>query len=291
MSQGRSEPLRVKCLQKAIIKPTLYVLAVGISAYADDPATRQRLRLSYAHSDAAAVGKVLKLRGSPLFGAVVIRPITNDQATKSRIMDGLDWLKKQLSGKASQKDVGVVFYAGHGISDPHNHFFLLPVDGALGRLAETGISAETIRRFCQEATPCRLVLFLDTCHSGAVGLAQSERTAKARDELGLQLARNDCGVVMIASSRGNQVSLESDEWGAGAFTKALVEGLDGGACFANQKVVSVPLLYFYVRQAVMELTKGRQDPTINFDNPYTTDILFPLTSKAEPPATPLANSP
>jgi WD40 repeat protein len=291
VSQGRSEPLRVKCLQKAIIKPTLYVLAVGISAYADDPATRQQLRLSYAHSDAAAVGKVLKLRGSPLFGAVVIRPITNDQATKSRILDGLDWLKKQLSGKASQKDVGVVFYAGHGISDPHNHFFLLPVDGALGRLAETCISAETIRRFCQEATPCRLVLFLDTCHSGAVGLAQSERTAKARDELGLQLARNDCGVVMIASSRGNQVSLESDEWGAGAFTKALVEGLDGGACFANQKVVSVPLLYFYVRQAVMELTKGRQDPTINFDNPYTTDILFPLTSKAEPPATPLANSP
>ena len=82
--------------------------------------------------------------------------------------------------------------------------------------------------------------------------------------------------MLIGSSRGNQVSLESDRWRAGAFTKALVEGLKGGACFANQKVVSVPLLYFHVRQAVVDLTNGKQDPTINFDSPYTTDIVFPL---------------
>ena len=41
------------------------------------------------------------------------------------------------------------------------------------------------------------------------------------------LAAPENGVIVFASSSGRQESLEKDEWGNGAFTKALVEGIDG----------------------------------------------------------------
>ena len=37
----------------------------------------------------------------------------------------------------------------------------------------------------------------------------------------------------FASSQGREVSLERDDWGNGAFTKALVEGLGEGKAAAN----------------------------------------------------------
>jgi hypothetical protein len=47
------------------------------------------------------------------------------------------------------------------------------------------------------------------------------------------LSSAENGVVVFASSTGMQLSLERADWGNGAFTKALLEGLEGEADYTR----------------------------------------------------------
>ena len=79
-----------------------------------------------------------------------------------------------------------------------------------------------------------------------------------------ELAKSDGFVVVFTSSTGKELSIEKKEWGYGAFTMALLEGLSGKA--ANEKrVVSIARLNDYVADRVKALTEGKQHPT--FINP------------------------
>jgi uncharacterized caspase-like protein len=51
------------------------------------------------------------------------------------------------------------------------------------------------------------------------------------------------------------------EWGNGAFTKALVEGIRGKADFKSTGRITVNMLDLYVSERVKELTQGQQTPT------------------------------
>ena len=66
---------------------------------------------------------------------------------------------------------------------------------------------------------------------------------------------------MFTASTGRQFSLENANWGNGAFTKALVEGLDGRADYTKDKAVSLNELALYVSERVKALTGGDQSPT------------------------------
>jgi uncharacterized caspase-like protein len=66
--------------------------------------------------------------------------------------------------------------------------------------------------------------------------------------------------VVFASSTGRQNSEESDAWGNGAFTKALVEGLGGKADLARRGHVTFKALDYFVSEEVRRLTSGRQTP-------------------------------
>lgn len=69
------------------------------------------------------------------------------------------------------------------------------------------------------------------------------------------------GVAVFASSRrGNEQSFERAEWGHGAFTKAVLDGLRGKADPYNRGVVTVTALLDYVAQTVSSMTSGRQNP-------------------------------
>jgi uncharacterized caspase-like protein len=65
-------------------------------------------------------------------------------------------------------------------------------------------------------------------------------------------------VVAFASSTGREVSLERAEWGNGAFTKALVEGLGGKADLLHNGSITLSELDAYVVNRVKELTEGQQ---------------------------------
>ena len=67
--------------------------------------------------------------------------------------------------------------------------------------------------------------------------------------------------MVFTSSTGRQFSQERDEWKNGAFTKALVEALRGGADYQHDKRITIGELEVYLSHRVQELTNGEQSPT------------------------------
>jgi WD40 repeat protein len=236
-----------------LLKPKLYALVVGVSAY-DDP----NLALGYAAKDARDFSDALKAQSGRLYGAVETRVLADHDASRDAILDGLDWLSTQVTSR----DVGVIFLAGHGVSDTDGYWYL-PADVKLDRIHRTAVSEDDVRRTLSKL-PSKVILFLDTCHAGKL-LADAGATSRglARADADITAIVNDLasaenGVVAFASSTGREVSLERSEWGNGAFTKALVEGLDGKADLLHNGSITLSELDAYVVNRVKQLTDGQQ---------------------------------
>ena len=106
----------------------------------------------------------------------------------------------------------------------------------------------------------KALFFFDTCHSGNVLGARTRSAANDVRGVVSELASAENGVVVFSSSTGRQPSFEDVAWGNGAFTKALVEGIDGRADTSHTGRVTHKMLDVYISERVKELTKGRQSP-------------------------------
>ncbi|VTU02086.1 wd40 repeat-containing protein : WD40 repeat-containing protein OS=Singulisphaera acidiphila (strain ATCC BAA-1392 / DSM 18658 / VKM B-2454 / MOB10) GN=Sinac_0055 PE=4 SV=1: WD40: WD40: WD40: WD40: Peptidase_C14 [Gemmataceae bacterium] len=258
VSKGVSSPVAVTFQGKPQL-PNLYVLAVGVSDYPGD------MKLNYAASDAALLTGALRDKSRPVFGTIEVKVVTDRDATRSGILEGLDWLK----GKMTAKDVGVFSFSGHGARDPRTGtFYLVPVD-VTDDFARTCVSGDEFKSRL-ENMPGRLVAVLDACHSGAAsgtpepkgGRPQKPKPAAGRaDNLVRDLVTDDYGVVVMCSSLGMEYSLESPATKAGFFTLGLVEGLSGKADFNKDGVVYMHELDTYATLRVAQLSSGRQNPT------------------------------
>jgi WD40 repeat protein len=243
--------------------PTLYVLAIGINAYPGS------LRLEWAVQDAADVAQVCVQKGQPQpFGRVETRLLLDPQATRRGVLDGFDWLKKQMTGD----DTAVIFYAGHGHKDKKDgEFYLVPQDVNVNDLARTAVSGAEIRQKLV-SVPGKVLVLLDACHSGAIG--GSRPAAALTSELRRALAADDCGVVVMCAAMAGEEAGESPDARHGYFTKALVEGLAGKAPRNREGFTHLTGLHFYVEEQVSELSKDDQHVVI--DRPATV-ASFPLT--------------
>jgi hypothetical protein len=231
--------------------PTLRLLAVGVSAYADP-----KYNLSFSAKDARDVAEFFRGQEGRLFAKVDVKLLTDAQATGQAILHGLD----ALGAQARPGDVSLVFISSHGGTDEnHKSFYLLPYDFGLG---SWGVDGPDLKRRV-EAIQGKVLMLLDTCHSGNVlgenrmrGLDESFRRIRFINEL-LQAGP---GTQVFSSSTGSQVSLESPAWNNGAFTKALREGLGGAADPGRTGRVTTDMLDAWLRRRVAELTRGRQTP-------------------------------
>ena len=73
-------------------KPTLNVLAVGISAYEDST-----LALEFAAKDAQDFSETLRQQAGGLYDQVNVNLITDQEATKDKILEGLEWIDSHTS--------------------------------------------------------------------------------------------------------------------------------------------------------------------------------------------------
>jgi WD40 repeat protein len=234
------------------IKPKLYVLAVGVSQYQD-----AELRLGLAAKDALDFSMAWTAQKGKLYSGVEARVLADAQATKGNILDGLEWLQRQVT----QKDIAVLFLAGHGINDPNGVFYFLPVDADLERLKRTGISQADITSTVTMIAG-KVLVFIDACHSGnLMGKTKRRGLVVSSGAVVNELASAENGAVVFSSSTGRQYSQEKPEWGNGAFTKGLIEGLSGKADYKGTGRITVNMLDLYVSERVKELTEGQQTPT------------------------------
>ena len=231
-------------------RPRLYVLAVGVSRYQDP-----NLNLRYADSDARAFAQTLAEQPDRVFSRVHQKVLVNQSATREAILQSFS----SFLGRAVSDDVVVIFVAGHGVKkvDTDSYFFL-PHGATPKNLLSNGLSwfafdeaVKTLRGRVKN-----VVLVLDTCHAGGIQVAM--RGVSVGQDLSSTFKRR--GMFVLAAAQPSEEAEERPRWGHGAFTYALVGGLQGKADFDRDGTVDVVELFKYVERQVADMTEGRQHP-------------------------------
>ncbi|MCB1432958.1 MAG: caspase family protein [Alphaproteobacteria bacterium] len=227
-------------------KPKLFAVLAGISEY-----NNKELNLGFAAKDAEDFAGALKAQEGLFYDTVDIETVVNSDATKSAIEAALVKLRK----KATADDMVIVFLAGHGVTDASLDYYYLSADAEMEEvmLPATAVSGDVIRKSLAKV-PGKVVLFMDTCRSGA-GIEGLVDMSRAANDFGQEAA----GLVMFASSQGREVSYERADWQNGAFTEALLSIIDDAKYYGEDGRLSIPELEEAVTTKVAELTEGRQN--------------------------------
>lgn len=233
------------------IRPRLYVLSIGVGAYADPMQP-----LKYPPKDARDLAAAFKAHQGLFYSEVVTRILIDQGATREDILDGLDWVKKETT----QNDVAVVLLAGHGINEPRNgDYYFVPYKGDIAKPEASLISgAQIVNNLSGMAG--KVLVFLDSCHAGNVLSPYRARGTTDTSAFVSELLNAGSALVVFAAATGRQTSKENDEWQNGAFTKAVVEGLGGAAARDDTGRITINMLDDYVTNKVKELTQGNQTP-------------------------------
>jgi uncharacterized caspase-like protein len=239
--------------QADALKPALYALLVGVANYQDP-----KLQLAYPGKDAEELAAALQKQAGGLYRDVEVKVLTDKDATVQGVKDGLSWLQKETTNR----DVAIVFFAGRGVTDANNEFWFLPYEADTTRLSSTGVSRSEINGVLRDL-PGKKILFVDVCHSGPVLPSLVSKCGVDLNAAINDFATVDSGVVAYVASVGREFSIESDEWHHGAFTKALIEGIQGRADILHKGQITTDSLDAYLGERVKELTHGEQHPVMS----------------------------
>jgi hypothetical protein len=247
-------------------KPTLYVLAIGISNYKQ----KDEEPLQFAAKDAEDfIGLTTKLQDGLLYGHVFAHILQNNNATRKAVLDELDWIRHAVTNE----DIAMVFLAGHGKATPDGHYRFLPYDYDSENVRDTTIKDSDLQDYLTDIVG-KKVFFFDTCYSGAVGAISMQPIV---DKFANELKAPENGVIVLTSTSATDVSKESDEWNNGAFTKAVLDGLRGEAA-PKDTVIMENKLEAYVDATVPNLTHNQQHPSVA--HPHTIPD-FPIAERLQ----------
>jgi WD40 repeat protein len=234
------------------VRPDLYVLAVGVRQY-KNPAKPLR----FPDKDAADLVAEMRLQENRFYSHVTSHLLINEQATVDAIKREFVWLRRQMTSR----DVAVIFLSGHGDKESASSYDFLPYDADKDNPELTYFHGHDVKYLLGEMAGLKL-LFVDSCFSGNVfneeGTKGDEEVAN-QDDLANQLSTPGSGTVVFTSSQGKELSREDEKWGHGAFSLALLEGLQGKA---DHPDIHISQLDAYVEGRVKELTNNHQRPTM-----------------------------
>lgn len=228
----------------------LYALVVGVSNYAD-----LAMALKYAAKDASDFAKALQDQKGSYYADVQTKVLTDRAVTRASILEGLQWLANTAT---NPNDVSVLFLAGHGMTDEKQTYWFYTSNSNDNNVRFKSVSQDELRKSLQDLQG-KVLWFLDTCHAG---------TAAKRPPVDMNVlvntvsASENGGIVVFAPSTGRQVSVESGDLSNGAFTKAVVEGIDLGKAALGSGFVTTSTLDSYVVQRVEEFTGNKQTPVM-----------------------------
>jgi WD40 repeat protein len=257
--KARDQPVQTNTL-----KPNLYILSIGISEYAN-----VQYKLGFAAKDARDFSAAILSQKGRLYNNVVIKTLTEKDASKVNILDGLQWIQENTT----RKDVAMIFFAGHGVNDNNGVYYMLPAEADVGRLRSTCINFEEIKQ-TQSSIQGKVIVFIDACHSGNI-MGAGGNYINGLINL-LTSTVSGAGAITFTSSTGKEYSLEDPSWGNGAFTKALIEGLNGAASVDEEKEITYTSLSLYISRRVKKMTGDRQHPTL-VPTPNTPDFPIAVT--------------
>ncbi len=249
-----STPARVRLKWRAPAprpERRVWLLAVGVSKY-----RRPDYELGFAAQDARDLAGAWKALEGSVYASVETRVLTDQDAGRDDILDGLDWLT--AAGADHDDDLVVLFLAGHGVNQAGEYYFL-PHDADPARRGRTLLSQSQLHGILR-ALPGRVLLFLDTCRAGSFTAAGGKPVRQRVDPTGFanDMAYN-AGVLVFSAAASRQLSQESPEWANGAFTEALLQALAGRADRDGDGLTSTEL-EGYLYDTVRGLTDDAQTP-------------------------------
>jgi hypothetical protein len=229
----------------------LYALIVGVSDYVD-----AAMALRYGAKDARDFAAALQAQKGLYYADVETRILTDRAVTRETVIEGLEWLQKMST---DPNFVSVLFLAGNGMTDEKQTYWYYTSDANDDNVRIKGVSQDELRKALQ-GLQGKVLWFLDTCHAKA---AAKHPPVDINVLVNAVSASENGGIVVFASSTGRQVSVESSELGNGAFTKAIVEGIElGKADLLGNGLITTSSLDTFVESRVQELTGGKQNPVM-----------------------------
>lgn len=251
---GNSEPATIRLIREATSMelPKLFVVAIGVGDY-NDP---KLPKLRFTCKDAKDFSKAITSKKGLPYEDVQVKILCDNEATRADIFEAMEWLKQE----SSPNDVCIFFFAGHGMRDEKDRFYFMPYGCNTDKLYEC-FSASDFRNEAEDIHG-KLIAFVDACYSGA--LFEGGRSA-ATTHFIEQLKCSKNGMLLYASSSSDTKSREDESWENGAFTKALVEALNGAAKEEHAEGLSTQELEHFLYKQVRKLTDFKQTPI--FINP------------------------
>jgi len=201
-----------------------------------------------------------------IFNSVQAEVLTNENATREKILEKLKWLDTEANRNSN--NIHVLYLSGHGGMDgKENYYFYSHNHDPKVDPENMDISWRVIMERFTKA-PGKAVIFIDTCHAGAF---------KGNSFASLYQAHTGdfVEITLFLASDANGYSQEKTEWRHGAFTFAVLEGLKGAADWPQEKDGRIDLeeLGIYVRKRVEKL-EPTQHPAYALSIVQGSTILF-----------------
>ncbi len=204
--------------------------------------------------DIQAVAKVLVHPQRCAYPKDNVKTLTGQEATRQGILDGLEWLQERIQADSSDNTTAIVYYTGHGwhnTSAGSSEFYFVPYDIREGQIRSRALRAMDFAEAVGELKPRRLLVVLDCCHAGGMGvkglplppgyveaaiapslLMEGEQAAvgpEAKGAKGLETLALGTGRAVLSSSTGEQSSYMRRDGKMSIFTYHLIEALTGHA--------------------------------------------------------------
>ena len=246
---------------KAIGKPSLYALVIGINEYKNP-----KLQLNYAVADATLFANTLKKGASALFDKVEVKTLSSKEATTRENI--LKELKAMQS--LNPDDLFVLYVASHGTVDDGEYFLITSNVGSTRteKLKTDAIGQSVFKELVGNIPATKKLIIIDTCNAGALGEAiqVAMLTRGMSEDTAMKILSRAVGSTILSAATSMQEALEGYQ-GHGLFTYVLTEGLKGKADKGNTGYVRTTELADYVDNEVPTLAekifKKAQYPTIS----------------------------
>jgi len=207
-----------------------------------------------------------------------IRLLHDETATRSSILQGLEWLKNQTA--RDSQATAIVYYSGHGWLDQNdNSYYLLPSDIDPFDFDNSVLPALEFIKALRQINSQRLLIVIDSCH--AAGMATSKTTSeqapiklpagftqKSPPQQLIDTLKQGKGRVVFTSSQGNEKSWIMRDYSLSLYTHHFLEALQGAANKQGDLLVKISDLMGHLSKFVPEtanrLYQEKQTPFFDF---------------------------
>lgn len=246
---------------KAVGKPSLYALVIGINEYKNP-----KLQLNYAVADSNLFAKTLQEGASSLFEKVEVKTLSSkEETTRESILKELKAMQR-----LNPDDLFVFYVASHGTVDDGEYFLITSNVGSTStaKLKTDAVSQNTLKELIANIPATKKLIVIDTCSAGKLGdvIQTAMLTRGMSEDTAMKVLSRAVGSTILSASTSIQEALEGYQ-GHGLFTYVLADGLKGKADKTKSGFVKTTELADYVDNEVPQLAekvfKKAQYPTIS----------------------------